>query len=128
MRITPVESARDRRRFVGLPWDLHNSTDHPQWVPPLRRVVTQSLDIRRNPFYRNADIQLFLAEKGGRAVGRIAAIQNRAHNAFHQDRVGFFGFFEASEDQVVVDGLFEAAGSWLSSKDLALAARSKERA
>ena len=118
MRITLVESTRDRRRFIGLPWDLYNSTDHPRWVPPLRRVVAQSLDTRRNPFYRNADIQLFLAEKGGRAVGRIAAIQNRAHNAFHRDRVGFFGFFEASEDQEVADGLFEAAGSWLSGKDL----------
>ncbi len=80
--------------------------------------MAQSLDTRRNPFYQNADIRLFLAEKSGRAVGRIAAIENRAHNDFHQDRVGFFGFFEASQDQEVVDGLFEAAASWLSSRNL----------
>src|SRR6185437_4341292 len=88
LEIAAVESSRDLRRFVGLPWQIYNPVDHPQWVPPLRIAVRDALD-RKNPFYRTADRQLFLAHRGGRLVGRIAAIENRAHNEFHSDRVGF---------------------------------------
>src|SRR5437764_15169098 len=96
--VVSVESSRDLRRFIGLPWSIYNKADHPQWVPPLRVAVADVLS-RKNPFYETADRQLFLALRDGKPVGRIAAIENRAHNDFHQDRVGFFGFFEAQEDQ-----------------------------
>ena len=61
--------------------------DHPQWVPPLRIAVRDALDKKSNPFYRTADRQLFLAVRDGRPVGRIAAIENRAHNDFYDDRI-----------------------------------------
>jgi hypothetical protein len=51
-------------------------------------------------------------------VGRIAAIENRAHNNFHDDRVGFFGFFECKEDQEAANGLFAAAETWLRARRL----------
>ena len=56
-----------------------------------------------------ADRELFLARRDGAVVGRIAAIENRAHNRFHGDRVGFWGFFECIDDQAVADALFDAA-------------------
>ncbi len=80
--------------------------------------MRESLDTRRNPFYREADIQLFLAERDGCAVGRIAAIENRAHNRFHDDSVGFFGFLELADDQEVADALVEAAAGWLENRGL----------
>jgi GNAT superfamily N-acetyltransferase len=83
------------------------------WVPPLRRDVAAALDRRRNPFFEHGDAEYFLAERGGAIVGRIAAIANRLHNETHGDRVGFFGFFEAADDQQVADVLFEAAAGWL---------------
>ena len=51
-------------------------------------------------------------------MGRIAAIENRAHNQFHADRVGFFGFFESKNDQDVANALFAAAEQWLRSRGL----------
>jgi len=51
-------------------------------------------------------------------VGRIAAIHNRAHNEFHGDRVGFFGFFECVNDQAIANALFAAAASWLRQRGL----------
>ena len=45
-------------------------------------------------------------------VGRIAAISNRLHNETHDDRVGFFGFFECIDDQAVADALFATAAEW----------------
>lgn len=118
VEIIPVESSRELRRFIDLPWKIYNPTDHPQWVPPLRIAVRDALDVKANPFYRDATRQLFLALRDGVAVGRIAAIENRAHNAFHTDRVGFFGFFECRNDQEAADALFAAAESWLRSRGL----------
>jgi GNAT superfamily N-acetyltransferase len=117
LEIAAVESSRDLRRFVGLPWQIYNPVDHPQWVPPLRIAVRDALD-RKNPFYRTADRQLFLARRNGRLVGRIAAIENQAHNEFHGDRVGFFGFFECEQDQETADALFTAAEGWLRERKL----------
>jgi hypothetical protein len=118
VEIIPVESSRDLRRFVDLPWKIYNRADHPQWVPPLRIAVRDALNIKANPFYREAERQLFLALRNGTPVGRIAAIENRAHNAFHNDRVGFFGFFECKEDQEAADALFAAAEKWLAARGL----------
>ena len=116
--IISVDSSRDLRRFVDLPWKIYNAAEHPQWVPPLRIAVRDALDVKANPFYRHADRQLFLALHKGKPVGRIAAIENRAHNEFHGDRVGFFGFFESLNDQNVANALFTAADTWLGSRGL----------
>jgi GNAT superfamily N-acetyltransferase len=116
--IVSVNSPRDLRRFIDLPWRIYNAADHPQWVPPLRIAVRDALDKKSNPFYRSADRELFLALRSGVPVGRIAAIENRAHNEFHNDRVGFFGFFECREDQEAANALFAAAETWLRSRNL----------
>lgn len=118
LAILSVDSSRELRRFIDLPWQIYNAADHPQWVPPLRIAVRDALDKKSNPFYRTADRQLFLATRNGTPVGRIAAIENRAHNEFHNDRVGFFGFFECREDQEAANALFAAAETWLRSRGL----------
>ena len=118
VEIIRAESARDLRRFVDVPWRLYDARTHPQWVPPLRMAVRDGLDEAGNPFYREGDRALFLAVSDARVLGRIAAIENRAHNRFHGDRVGFWGFFECIDDQTVADALFAAAGGWLAKRGL----------
>lgn len=76
------------------------------------------LDRAKNPFFDHAEAEYFLADRNGRVAGRIAAIWNRLHNDTHHDRVGFFGFFEAEDDQDVADALFQAAAAWLRPKAL----------
>jgi GNAT superfamily N-acetyltransferase len=116
--VSTVSSRGDLRRFVDLPWQLFDRRRHPQWVPPLRATVYDALDRKKHPFYDQADRELFVARQGDRVVGRIAAIENRAHNAFHGDRVGFWGFFECIDDQDVADALFDAAAGWLAARGL----------
>ena len=87
-------------------------------MPPLRATVYDALDRKKHPFYADADRELFLARRGKRIVGRIAAIENRAHNTFHGDRVGFWGFFECADDQEAADALFAAASGWLTARGL----------
>lgn len=92
-------------------------------------MVREALDTKRNPFCQQADHQLFLAERGGRAVGRIAAIENPAHNQFRGDFIGFFGFLELVNDQDTADALVDAASRWLGERGrvLALGIRAKYR-
>ena len=66
----------------------------------------------KNPFFEHAEAEYFIAERDGDVVGRIAAISNRLHNETHEDRVGFFGFFESIDDQDVANALLEAAAGW----------------
>jgi hypothetical protein len=116
--VDTVTTRRDFRRFVDLPWRLLSQSHFPQWVPPLRTTVHDALDRKRNPFYADAERELFLARQGDRVVGRIVAIENRAHNRFHRDRVGFWGFLECIDDQAVADALFDAASEWLGRRGL----------
>src|SRR2546430_15608078 len=71
---------------------------------------------RKNPFFRHAEAQYFVAQAGGRTLGRIAAIKNDAHNRVHNDRVGFYGFFESVNDQTLAHALFDTAAQWLRAK------------
>jgi GNAT superfamily N-acetyltransferase len=74
--------------------------------------VEALLSRTKNPFFEHGEAEYFIAERGDEVVGRIAAISNRLHNETHGDQVGFFGFFECIEDQVVADALFDAAANW----------------
>jgi GNAT superfamily N-acetyltransferase len=74
--------------------------------------VETLLSRTKNPFFEHAEAEYFLAERGDEVVGRIAAISNRLHNEVHEDRVGFFGFFECIDDQAVADALLAAAADW----------------
>jgi hypothetical protein len=116
--VVAVEDSRQLSAFIDVPWRIPEAVRHPQWVPPLRMMVRDLLDTKRNPFYRTADRALFVARREGKPVGRIAAIENRAHNAFHGDRVGFFGFFESVEDEIVAGVLIERARAWLAARGL----------
>jgi len=44
------------------------------------------------------------------------AILNRAHNEFHNERAGFFGFFEVENDRNAAAALLDAARDWLGSR------------
>ncbi len=118
LEIVSGTSRRDVRKFIDVPWHIGELTGAAQWVPPLRVAVADALDEKRNPFYRNATRQLFIALRDGKPVGRVAAIENRAHNEFHGDRVGFFGFFESVDDVGVARALLEQAASWLNGRGL----------
>src|SRR2546421_477769 len=117
LEIAPVTGGRDLERFIAFPY-AHYRGD-PLWVPQLRMDVRTLLSPAKNPFFRHAQVQCFIAHANGRTVGRIAAIQNDAHTREHGDRVGFYGFFESVNDQTVATALFDAAGAWLRPRGLA---------
>ena len=116
MRIVPVQSAADLKKFILFPWKIYKSD--PNWVAPLISERKRFFDQKRNPFFKHAEVKYFLAEEDSRIVGRIAAIVNQAHNQFHQDKIGFFGHFECVNDYEVAAALFDAAKEFLRSQGM----------
>ena len=114
--IREVTTRRDRDVFVRLPWRIYRGDA--DWVPPLIRDEKRFLDPKHNPFFEHSDVACFLAYVDDEPVGRIAAIENRNHNAFHQDRVGFFGLFECVDDGEVARALLDRAEAWVRDRDL----------
>ena len=111
--IQPVRSRRDHRQFIKFPWSIYDK--YPQWVPPLLMDRRKLVDRKKNPFYKHAEAEFFLARRNGNVVGRIGAIVNHNHNKEHNENIGFFGFFESIEDQSVADSLIGTASAWLKS-------------
>jgi GNAT superfamily N-acetyltransferase len=109
--VVAVEDKGGLREFIELPYSLHR--DDPYWVPPLRVAVKELLDRHKHPFYANADAEFFVARRNGAVVGRIAAIFDRAHNRFHEEDAGFFGFFECVNDPAVAEALLTSARRWV---------------
>ena len=110
--VRAVEGRSDRSAFVNFPWSLYSHD--PLWIPPLKAAVRQILDVAKHPFYseNSAEIELFLAWRGGRVVGRIAAILNHGFNRFQSSNEVHFGFFECIDDGDVARSLFGAVESW----------------
>lgn len=115
LQVRPVRTPRDRQRFVDLPYKLYRN--HPHWIAPLRIAQKEMLNTKRHPFYKTSDVEMFLAERDGRTIGRIMAILNHAHNEFHNERAGFFGFFEVENDFEAACSLIDAACDWVRSRE-----------
>ncbi len=111
VEVSPVTSAHDLDRFVELPLELY--AGDPNFISPLLMERRDFLDPAKNPFFQHAPHQLFLARQGGKVVGRIAAVEDRNYNAFHGSDYGFFGMYEAVDDDEVAGALFEAARGWI---------------
>jgi len=114
--VTVVSSKDERKRFIEFIYDFYQDAEH--WVPPLRMDQKKLIDTEKNPFFHNAEIELFIAEKNGKDVGRIAAIVDHRFNDFHKTKTGHFGFFECINDQHTANLLFRVASDWLRDKGM----------
>ncbi len=110
-----VEEVRDRKGLIGfITMAKRLYRDDPNWVSPLVVDQLRFFDKERNPFFKHADTVFFVVKDNvGRIVGRIATTVDHRHNEIHNEKAGFFGFFETIRDPKVYTALFEAASSWL---------------
>ena len=114
--VRPVSGKADLKAFLDLPFGLYRQDPH--WVAPLYLERLEHLDPRKNPYFRHAEVALFLAFRGERPVGRITAQACRLRAERFADGTGQFGFLEAEDDPAVFAALFEAASSWLAARGL----------
>jgi len=114
---------RRLRHFVAVPWRLRRGD--PNWIPPLRADLLGSRILRitglltpAHPYHRDAEVSHFLARAGRRLLGRVSAAVNRRFNEHYNARIGFFGFFETTDDFAVARGLLDRARDWLKERGM----------
>lgn len=111
IEIRSIHSPKEIMQFIKFPWKIYRND--PNWVPPLLMDRKKFLDKTKNPFFRDNPTEFYLAYRNGEIVGRIAAILNKQHNQYHNDKTGFFGFLEAVNDRTVWEALLNTAKDWL---------------
>ncbi|MBM6575558.1 dATP pyrophosphohydrolase [Microvirga sp. SRT01] len=113
--IRPIDSKRDRKAFVDLPFRLY--ANDPHWVPPLKNEALGLITPAKNGWFSHAKAQLFLAEHSGQIVGRISAHIDTLALTMDPAQgfgpgVGQWGLMEA-EDDSVFRALLASAEQWL---------------
>ena len=113
--VEPVAGKRDFDAFVDFAYAI-NASD-PNWVPPLRAEVVELLTPGKNPFHEHAQVQLFLARRAGKVVGRISAHYDelalaQPHAQGMGPGTGNWGMFEA-DVEASAHALIARAEAWL---------------
>lgn len=116
LEIVEVVDRSRRKQFIDLPWTVFPVESN--YVPPLKMDFAKLIDPKRHPFWEFSKQSLYLAVREGRTVGRIAAMVDGNYNAYHNEKMGIWGFFDCLNDQEAAGGLFEAAEKWLKSQGM----------
>ena len=110
LRVLPVRNRKDLKRFIQVPWTIY--AEDPCWTPPILFERKEHMS-EKNPYFRHAKWQAWVAFRDGKAVGRISAQVDQLRLDRFQDDTGLFGFLEAIDDPDVFRLLLETACDWL---------------
>lgn len=116
VEVRAVASRGERRLFRDLPARLLGHD--PAFVPVLD-VAFRAIFDPRNPFWKHAESAEWLAWRGGEAVGRIGACDDRSLR--DAAGCGAVGFFDAVDDDDTARALFRTAEAWLRDRGIARA-------
>jgi hypothetical protein len=108
--IRSAQSKKDRKTFVDFAWEVYK--DDPAWVPPLKDEVHGLITPGKNPWFEHARAELWLAERGGKVVGRISAQVDDLVQEHMGEGTGQWGMFEALDGQAAA-ALIAKAEEWL---------------
>jgi ribosomal protein S18 acetylase RimI-like enzyme len=115
IQVQPVTHKKDFKLFYNVPFQVYR--DNPFWVAPFWYEMKDFLK-KKNPFWSHADSQLFIAKKNDKPVGRIAAIIDHTYCKSVGEKIGFFGFFECTDDYECAQALLQTAQDWLVEREM----------
>ena len=119
MKIIKLESSdrKAKRDFLRLPFLIYK--DVPQWVPPLANEAGRQLERSKNPYFQHSQALFLLAyDAMDQPIGRLAVLDNRNYNEFHQAKTAFFFLYECIENREVSQDLFEHGFDWARQRGL----------
>jgi hypothetical protein len=115
LRVEAVAGRQAMRSFIEVPWHLYKND--PNWVAPL--IMERQWHLSdKNPYFKHAEFQTWIAYRGKQPVGRISAQVDRLHLNQYNDQTGFFGCLEAEDKQETFQGLFSVCEEWLRQKGM----------
>jgi hypothetical protein len=113
--IRPVATKKDRKAFVDFAWDVYKNDA--AWVPPLKDEVHGLITPGKNPWFEHARAQLWLAERGGKIVGRISAQVDDLVQKEMGEGTGQWGMFEVLDGDAA-EALIAQAEQWLRAQSM----------
>ena len=114
--VETVRTRADLDAFIRYQLDLY--AGNPYFVAPIVAERRDFLNRDKNPFFSHAEVELSVARRDGRVVGRIAAIDDALWNQFHNAETGFFGMFDAPDDPAVAAALLDRAAEFARSRGM----------
>lgn len=115
VRVDPGNK-KEVNKFIDFPFNIYH--DHPFWVPALKSDMLQIFNKDKFPFYKHSNADFFLVESEKETLGRVAVLQNKNFNAYHNSKTAFFYYFDAIDDNQVINLLFKSVLNWAHKENL----------
>ena len=105
IEVIKVESKKNVKDFVMFPFELYKDCEY--WVPPIINEEIDAMDTNKNPVFKNAEAEFYLAYKENKIVGRIAAIVNWVEIEEQKKNKLRFGWYDTIDDINVSKALMD---------------------
>jgi len=105
IEVIKVESKKNVKDFVMFPFELYKDCEY--WVPPIINEEINAMDKNKNPVFKNAEAEFYLAYKDNKIVGRIAAIVNWVEIEEQKKNKLRFGWYDTIDDINVSKALMD---------------------
>ena len=109
--IKEVKSNSGLNKFIRFYTKLYKDND--QVAFPLHMDELKTLRHDKNPAHQFCKCKYWMAYRGDKMVGRIAAIINSKEQEKQGEKIGRFGWFDFEDDLSVSNKLMETALIWL---------------
>ena len=104
--VKKATSKKDYIDFVMFPSKLYKNSKY--WVSPIIDEELEMMDKEKNPVFKNAEAEYYLAIKNNEIVGRIAAIVNWVEVKEQKKNKVRFGWYDVIDDLEVSKKLLDA--------------------
>ena len=116
LSIHRVKDKQGLRQFIDVAPHLYQ--DDPCFITPLIMERMETLSADKNPYFKHAEAQYWIAQRDGEPVGRISAQVDQLVHSKIDPKLGHMGMFEAINDETVAALLFKTAENWLKNKGM----------
>ena len=108
--VVPVRTRSQLRRFARFNVQLYKG--NPYAVPDLIGDTVNSFTPSRNAAFEFCETQAFLAFRGRKLVGRVAAIINHKANDAWKVKTVRFGWIDFIDDIMVTQAMLDVVAAW----------------
>ena len=106
IKIITVKNSKQVKDFVMFPFKLYKDCEY--WVPPIIKEEIEAMDTSKNPVFKNAEAEFYLAyDEHENIVGRIAAIVNWVEIKDQKKNKLRFGWYDTIDNIDVSKKLIE---------------------
>ena len=108
IKVITVKNSKQVKDFVMFPFKLYKDCEY--WVPPIINEEIEAMDTSKNPVFKNAEAEFYLAyDEQDNIVGRIAAIVNWVEIKDQKKNKLRFGWYDTIDNLEVSKKLIEKA-------------------